>query len=693
MSVATGEALADLANTLASASTGTGMVLETATRSATTLIGDAAGIRLARTDGGYEPVRMYHPDAGQADTLGKILSRTGDRVDEGFSTTMRATGQPMVLPALTRDQFHQLAPPRYWPDLDRVGLHAAMLCPLMSRNVFLGYLVLVRTTAGATYDPADVALARDVTSLVAGAVATARSVDQLRASEDRYRRIVETTHEGVWQLDLAGVTTFVNEPMAAMLGMTTERLIGLSMRGFLNDQGQAEFTRRLEQWRQGGAELYETRLVRADGSIRWVQVSSAPLPGDFEHAPGALCLVTDITEQVYARGQRRQLDHLRRLDSLGQLMGGITHDFKNLFTVIAGSAEILAAESEVGGRDHELATQIISAAAGGRSLTNQLLAFGRGGGGRTEILSVPDLLEDVHHLIARTVGERTRLEINAAPECWLVRADRGQLEQVLVNLAANARDAMPRGGVLGVEATNVVIDPGDLDDPDMVGRFVRLSISDTGAGMDDRTLAHALEPFFTTKPTAAGLGLATADSIIRAGGGHLRITSQPRHGTTVTLHLPAADTVDPVRTVAGDRPARPAHGHILAVEDQPELAHLLRKLLEPAGYTVTVATQPEQAMRHAAAGEPIDLLLTDVIMPEMNGPELARALRTTRPNLPVVYLSGYSAAILGAQGQLEPDSVLVQKPFNRGVLLAAVERSLPPAPPDPDDQTSNPAGV
>jgi PAS domain S-box-containing protein len=689
MSVATGEALADLANALTSASSGTDAVLDTATRAATTLIGDAAGIRLARPDGGYETVRMHHPDAARAEALAKILSRTGDRVDEGFSATMRATREPMVLPALTRDQFHQLAPPRYWSDLDRIGLHAAMLCPLMSREAFLGYLVLVRTTSGATYRPDDAALARDVCGLVAGAVATARSVDQLRASEERYRRIVETTHEGVWQLDLDGVTTFVNEPMAAMLGLAPEQLIGLSMRGFLNDQGQAEFTRRLDQWRRGGAELYETRLVRADGSIRWVQVSSAPLPGDYEHAPGALCLVTDITEQVYARGQRRQLDHLRRLDSLGQLMGGITHDFKNLFTVIAGSAEILLGESEVGSREHELATQIISAAAGGRTLTNQLLAFGRGGG-RTEILSVPDLLDDVRHLLARTLGEHTNLAISAAPECWLVRADRGQLEQVLVNLAANARDAMLRGGVLTVEATNIVVDPGDLDDPDVVGRFVRLSISDTGTGMDGRTLEHALEPFFTTKPTAAGLGLATADSIIRAGGGHIRITSQPRLGTTVTLYLPAADDSLPMRSGTAEPPARPAHGNILAVEDQPELAHLLRKLLEPAGYTVTVATQPEQALRHAAAGNPIDLLLTDVIMPEMNGPELARALRASRPDLPVVYLSGYSAAILGAQGQLEPDSVLVQKPFNRGALLAAVERSLPNR---PADETSTPTGV
>jgi CheY-like chemotaxis protein len=363
------------------------------------------------------------------------------------------------------------------------------------------------------------------------------------------------------------------------------------------------------------------------------------------------------------------------LDSLGQLVGGISHDFKNLFTVIAGSAEIIAAETDPGSRLRDLASTIVNAAASGRTLTHQLLAFGRGGGGRAETLAVPDLLNDMQQLLARTLGEHIQLEINAEPDVWLIRADRGQLEQVLVNLAVNARDAMPRGGVLSLEAANTVIDPGELDDPDLAGRFVRLAVSDTGGGMDTETREHAFEPFFTTKPAAAGLGLATVENIVRSNGGHIRLYSEPRIGTTIKVFLPAhAGPAREAEPTASD--GAPRRGHILAVEDQPELAHLIRYLLQPAGYTVTVATDPHDAIAKIASGEPPDLLLTDVIMPGMTGPELGKALSASHPTLRVLYMSGYSAAVLGTQGHLDDDSVLIQKPFNRDTLLAAVERAL-----------------
>jgi PAS domain S-box-containing protein len=663
--------LADLASALTAASTSTDAVVEMAAKAAASLIGDAGGVRLARQDGRYDPILIHHADAELARRLATMLTRPEDRVDEGFSATMRATRRPVVLPAPSDDQLRHLAA----PDRGADEIRAALLAPLVSGQTYLGYLAFVRITPGRTYAEADVALAHDVAAMTATALATARSVDQLRASEERYRRIVETTLEGVWQLDSDGVTTFVNEPMAQLLGMEPEQVVGLSMRGFLNDQGQVDLPRRLVAWREGRAEHYETRLVRADGSTRWVHVSSAPLPGDFDHTPGTLCLVTDITEQVYARGQKRQLDYLRRLDSLGQLVGGISHDFKNLFTVIAGSAEIIAAETEPNSTLSEFAAKIVKAAASGRTLTHQLLAFGRGGGARAEAIVVPDLLTDMQHLLGRTLGEQIKLTIVAEPDVWPIRADRGQLEQVLVNLAVNARDAMPRGGVLSLEAANTVIDPGELDDPDLAGRFVRLAVADTGAGMDPETRAHAFEPFFTTKPTAAGLGLATVENIVRSSGGHIRLYSEPRIGTTIKVFLPAPASTAPEITPAASDGA-PRRGHILAVEDQPELAHLIRYLLQPAGYTVTVATDPHDAITRIASGDPPDLLLTDVIMPGMTGPELGKALCAAHPALRVLYMSGYSAAVLGTQGHLDDDSVLIQKPFNRDTLLAAVERAL-----------------
>jgi len=283
-------------------------------------------------------------------------------------------------------------------------------------------------------------------------------------------------------------------------------------------------------------------------------------------------------------------------------------------------------------------------------------------------VAVSDLLDDVTQLLSRTPGEHIQLHIGADTGVWPVLVERGPLEQVLINLAANSRDAMRRGGVLTIRATNVTVEPGQLDDADLAGRFVQLAISDTGTGMDEATRQRALEAFYTTKPTAAGLGLATAASIVRSGGGHIRLDSEPRLGTTVTLLLRAGD--EPAPAPAVPQPASPEKPHILVVEDQAELAQLIRHLLQRAGYPVTVATDP----RAVPADIEPDLLLTDVVMPGMTGPEFAATLRQRHPSLRVLYMSGYAAAALDPESGPD-DTNLIQKPFNRETLLAAVERA------------------
>jgi PAS domain S-box-containing protein len=485
------------------------------------------------------------------------------------------------------------------------------------------------------------------------ALANIDSASRLRMAEERYRRLVEITPDGVWQLDADGVTTFVNEPMASMLGLPRERLVGASAGGFLDDESKA----RLPQW-LGRTSVHQATLVRADGSSQPVRIAAAPVPDEHNQPGCSLWLVSDAADRLQARGLKRQLDHLRRLDSLGQLIGGIAHDFNNLLTVMAGSAEVLASEAEPGSTQHKLATEIASGAARGRTLAHQLLAFGRGGGSPGRV-SVADLLDDMTQLLSRTLGEHIQLDIAADADVWPVRAERGPLEQVLVNLAANGRDAMRRGGVLTIRAGNGV------DDPDLAGRFVRLTVADTGTGMDDETQRRAMDAFYTTKPAAAGLGLATAASIVRGGGGHIRLESTPRLGTTVTLLLPAAEPA--AEPAVAEPPApTPASQHVLVVEDQPELAQLIRHLLERAGYAVTVATDPRTA---SAEGVRPDLLLTDVVMPGMTGPEFATTLRERFPELRVVYMSGYASTELD-------DPNMIQKPFNRDTLLTAVRRAL-----------------
>jgi two-component system cell cycle sensor histidine kinase/response regulator CckA len=668
-----GQALADLASALTVVATRLDAVADTAVQAAVRLVGDCAAIQLVSEDGVHATVTAHHPNEERFAVLTQLLpvgaSDRDYRVALGGDVPLLVTNPDL-------ERFEQLAPAQLWDQYQQIGATALLVCPLVADETYYGYLAIARTGSGGTYSAAEVDLAKDVAARTALAVATAATVQRLRASEERYRHIVETTLSGVWQLDEQAVTTFVNERMANLLGLPREELIGLPMRGFLDDAGQSRLAARLDRGREGHSEVYDCRLVRAGGPPLWVQISAAPLTGQGGRPAGSLCVVTDITERVAARDARRQLEQLRRQDAIGQLAGGIAHDFNNLLTVIAGSAEILTGELTPGTPGHQFASQIVTAATRGGELSHQLLTFGRRSPHAHPVV-VDALLDGVGQILTRAFGDQVALNISTDPDIWLIYADRGQLEQALVNLATNARDAMGRGGVITIEATNVDVKPGDLEDRALSGRFVCLSVADTGAGMDADTRLHAFDAFYTTKTTrgAAGLGLATVRSIITASGGHISLTSEPRLGTTVKLYLPTVDQLtaeQPAPTVDKRR----ASGQILVVEDQPELAHLTRYLLQPAGYTVTVTTDAADAIAALAAGLQPDLLLTDVVMPGMTGPELAAKLRDSNPELRVLYMSGYTAGVLAPQGHLDNDATLLQKPFNRESLLTAVAKAL-----------------
>jgi signal transduction histidine kinase/ActR/RegA family two-component response regulator len=765
-------ALADLALALTRSSSRVEGVCETAARAAAEMLGDGAAVQLVGDDELYGAMIAYHPDAERARTLAEALTRRGAPPEDQYSQSMRATRRPVVLSPLTPARLAELAPSRRSADrpgerAGGAGISAAVLCPLIADNKYLGYLLVARTAPNGTYTEADGDLVRDIAGELSLALATARSMERLRVSEDRFRRVLESIPEGVLQIDATGVTTFANQPCAGLLGLSREQLVGLPLSGFLDDRGQ----RHLARWLAGSTEpipgpplpggapdpatagIADARVVRADGSTRSVRLCLTVLQEDQGHPGSSLCLVTDRTEQVDARGLKRQLDHLRRLDSMGQLIGGIAHDLNNLLTIVGGSADMIAGTAEPGSPQHQLAAEIVHATVKGRALAHQLLAFGRGGS-RPETIRVPDLLEDIKPLFARTLGEHIHLDFSHDPEVWPVRAERGPLQQILVNLAANARDAMLHGGVLTAKAGNVVVAPGDMEDRSVTGRFVRLTIADTGGGMDEHTRQRAMEAFFTTKSGAVGLGLSTAMSVLRGIGGYISLQSEPRIGTTVQLYLPAIDAAPPapaveppptvvpgpgrvtssapattittpatsgdggwggsgapgaasgdpaaaitdpgpmggavgggVAATGPDRAATAAtaaasatRAHVLVVEDQPELAQLIRRLLEPAGYTVTVSTDAETAVDSFASVADPALLITDVVMPGVTGPDLADAMRARHPGLPVLFMSGYTAAALGPQVHLDANSALVEKPFNRSTLLAAVERFTPPAP-------------
>ncbi|HEY6277607.1 MAG TPA: response regulator [Streptosporangiaceae bacterium] len=376
----------------------------------------------------------------------------------------------------------------------------------------------------------------------------------------------------------------------------------------------------------------------------------------------------------------RQLQQSQRLESLGQLAGGVAHDFNNLLGVITSYAAFIAEEAEreepAGWRAiREDIAQVQRAAERAAGLTHQLLSFARREVVQPRVLDLNNAVDTVRQLLERTLGEHVKLVTRPAEGLDLVFADPGQIELVLVNLAVNARDAMPGGGTLTIETSNADIDEmfaaSRANLP--TGRYVAVKVGDTGTGMPKEVADRAFEPFFTTKPKgeASGLGLATVYGIITQAGGSVRIYSEPGLGTTVIIWLPVTTRSRPP---AEEPPARCAGGDgetVLVVEDESALREVTRRILVRNGYQVKVASNGQEAVdAMTAAPEQVDILLTDVVMPGMQGQEVAEHIRALRPDVRVLFMSGYTQGLLGAQGILEPGVNLIEKPFTEASLLA-----------------------
>jgi signal transduction histidine kinase/PAS domain-containing protein len=383
-----------------------------------------------------------------------------------------------------------------------------------------------------------------------------------------------------------------------------------------------------------------------------------------------------------------RLRHAERMESLGQLVGGIAHDFNNLLNVIGCYSDLIAEEiAGLAAQDARLGSvagdvdQVRGAAQRAATLTRQLLMFARSDVVHPQVLSLNEVIAGLKQLLGRTLGEHITLIVAPAGGLWPVKADAGQLEQVLVNLAVNARDAMPGGGKVTIDTANITVDeayaqgrPGLRE-----GRYARLRVSDTGTGMPPEVAARVFEPFFTTKPAGkgTGLGLATFHGIITGAGGYAQIYSEPGLGTTVTGLLPATSE-EAARP--GAPPAAPPRGRgetILLVEDETSLREVAGRILTRNGYHVRAALTAGEAPAIAGeAGQPVDLLLTDVVMPEILGNEVARRVRAVRPALPVLYMSGYAQPVLDTHGDFASPIDLLEKPFTEATLLTRVRRAI-----------------
>jgi PAS domain S-box-containing protein len=533
-------------------------------------------------------------------------------------------------------------------------------------------------------------IARDLSAAKAAAAA-------LRQSEESLRLLVEgVVDHAMLLLQPDGTIGSWNAGAQRMFGYTGEQVLGRNVEMLHSPDIPAE-PLLAEAAAYGKIETRERR-ARADGSEFMAEVIVAAIYADDGSLRGFAKVVHDITLQQAEEARREALeDQLRqtqRLESVGQLAGGVAHDFNNLLSVVLGSITLLEGTLKQVLEGSPERDQVLSdlrlveeAARRGAALTRQLLTFSRRDVVAPQVVDVDEVVESVSEMLRRTIGEHIELRVNPSDETrWRVLIDRGQLEQVLVNLAVNARDAMSdRGGVLTVETRNVELDEAFLQPEARMtpGPYVVLVVSDNGVGMEPEVAARAFEPFFTTKPpgSGTGLGLATLYGIVTGAGGVIRLYSEPGIGTTVKVYLPAtsADVQPSVPTGEPEYRVRAGNEHILLVEDEPAVRDLARRLLCDAGYEVQVAADGPEALRvWEERDRDIDLVLTDLIMPGMSGRELAHRLRAQRPDVNILFMSGYTAGLLGTQAFLEEGEELIEKPFTKALLLRKVDAVLGP---------------
>ncbi len=519
-------------------------------------------------------------------------------------------------------------------------------------------------------------------------------------AEARYRAFIEQSTEGIWRFEMddpmpltlpeeAQVDYFLdrsrlaecNVAMARMYGYETpEELQGRPLRAFADPKELEGFRTFLRRFIRSGYRLSdaESRELDRHGRVRHFRNN---LVASIESGRVVRSWGTqrDVTEQRALEEEARQA---RKMETAGRLAGGIAHDFNNLLTAILGTAEILLGDLPPGSTAYADIEEIKRAATRAANLTRQLLAFSRRQVLQPRVLDLNSLVSGIERMLTRLIGEHIELAALPASALWPVRADPGQLEQVLVNLCVNARDAMPTGGRLTIETANLSF-RGAGHGPESVmpaGDYVLLTVRDTGTGMDDETLRHLFEPFFTTKAPGkgTGLGLATVYGIVKQSGGFIYADSAPGQGSVFRVYLPrvlgAVDAPDPLANVPL---TGRGEGTLLLVEDEEGVRRLARRVLEAVGYRVFEAPNGDEALRLARQWSgPLDLVVTDVIMPGMSGQELSVRLRELRPGLRILYVSGYTDDAILQHGNLLPNTAFLQKPFSPASLVARVRDVL-----------------
>ena len=524
---------------------------------------------------------------------------------------------------------------------------------------------------------------RDAHGNIIGTFGVSRDITQHKQAEAEHARLVtaiEQSAEAVVITNTTGGIEYVNPAFTRITGYGREEVLGQNPRILKSDKQDPDFYQQLWATILNG-QIWHGELInrRKDGSLYTEEMNIAPVRNQVGEITHFIATKQDVTEH---KQLEQQLIQAQKMEAVGRLAGGVAHDFNNLLTIINGYAQLLIEPISPQDPRRGHLKEILMAGERAASLTRQLLAFSRRQVLEPRVLNLNSVLADVAKMLRRLIGEDVELVSTLKPDLGRVKVDPGQIEQVIMNLAVNARDAMPQGGKLFIETSNVEIDANYArrHSPMMPGKYVMVAVSDTGCGMDLETQAHAFEPFFTTKEKGhgTGLGLATVYGIVKQSGGFIWVYSAPGHGSTFKIYLPFIEEALPTAEPA-EAPAELAKGSetVLVVEDERGVRSLVCEALASHGYKVLEAAGAASALEISERyTEPIHLLLTDVVMPQTGGKELAKGFSTLHPETKVLYMSGYTDDAIVRHGILEGGTSFLQKPFQPKALLLKIREVL-----------------
>src|SRR5579863_9145574 len=561
------------------------------------------------------------------------------------------------------------------PSLDWLGV------PLKVGGNTFGALVVQSYTGNVRFGEKEKDILTFVSQQVASAVEYRRNEEALRRSEARYRSVVQSAVYGIYRSSLEGKFLDVNPALVSMLGYSSAaQVLALEpRRDVFVDAG--ELARLLREFRgEARPEHIEVRWKRQEGKAITVRLSGRIVHRPEESAEVLEMIAEDVTEQRLLENQFRQA---QKMEAVGRLAGGVAHDFNNLLMVIGGYTEQLLEQTGKHNVVYPKIEAIHHATERAATLTRQLLAFSRKQLLELKVVDLNVIVADMERLLRPLIGESIELQTVPAKDLGRTRADAGQIEQVIMNLVVNSKDAMTEGGKLTIQTANANLSGDALRREHSYiqpGAYVMLSVSDNGHGMDKETQARIFEPFFTTKEKGkgTGLGLSTVYGIIQQSGGYVLVQSEPGQGTTFRIYLPRVeDALEPAGTLGTSSSQNGGSETVLLVEDEESVRQLVRETLESKGYKVLEADNGEAALRIVSNySDKIDMLITDVVMPGMSGRELSARLCASRPQTKVLYLSGYTEDAIVHEGVVDPDTAFLQKPFTLQMLSRKVREVL-----------------